>query len=109
MIKNYSLDKMANLLAWFYFVYSGCDTDFFASPVRLFLHFVVAYNMDVVSMIHPWVAGVVDHGVITNWTRIYQIALVAKMINTSASVIAEVLSLLTLCHWIGQRWWQLFV
>ncbi|KAH0734302.1 hypothetical protein KY285_010009 [Solanum tuberosum] len=57
--------------------------------VRLFLHFVVAYNMDVVYMIHVWTTGVIDNGGAINWTRTYQIAGVAKRMNTSVSVAVE--------------------
>ncbi|KAH0743037.1 hypothetical protein KY290_031030 [Solanum tuberosum] len=57
--------------------------------VRLFLHFVVAYNMDVVYMIHLWTTGVIDNGGAVNWTRTYQIARVAKRMNTSVSAVVE--------------------
>uniref|UniRef100_M1A229 UDP-3-O-[3-hydroxymyristoyl] glucosamine N-acyltransferase n=1 Tax=Solanum tuberosum TaxID=4113 RepID=M1A229_SOLTU len=57
--------------------------------VRLFLHFVVACIMDVVYMIHLWTTGVIDNGGAVNWTRTYQIAGVAKRMNTSVSAAVE--------------------
>ncbi|KAH0641940.1 hypothetical protein KY290_035202 [Solanum tuberosum] len=57
--------------------------------VRLFLHFVVIYNMDVVYMIHLWAIGVIDNAGAVTWKRTYQIAGVAKRMNTSVSVATE--------------------
>ncbi|KAH0721589.1 hypothetical protein KY284_006619 [Solanum tuberosum] len=45
--------------------------------------------MDVVYMIHLRATGVIDTGGTVNWTRTYQIAGVAKRMNTSVSVAAE--------------------
>ncbi|KAH0682244.1 hypothetical protein KY289_019996 [Solanum tuberosum] len=57
--------------------------------VRFFIHFAVTYNMDVVYMIHLRATGVIDNGGTVNWTRAYQIVGVAKRMNTSVSVAAE--------------------
>ncbi|KAH0722724.1 hypothetical protein KY290_005376 [Solanum tuberosum] len=45
--------------------------------------------MDVVYMIHQRATGVIDNGGTVNWTRTYQIAGVAKRMNTPVSMAAE--------------------